>query len=367
MKKYILSILSLLFLNTTYSQVVYDEDFENFTLGNVGTDPDGIIPGQDGWLTECLLPIGSTGSKSNSFFTITNEPSRGKVLTLSSATPPQNEKLIAKKTGLNTLIGQRISGNNVIKFKIDYYTGPQYFYKNSPDWNRIILTYDNNNPNVDNRLFYYQFLPVHGIISVRYNDGVNSYSGISKMDNSIQDPNHSYLPFNTWVTFIVYLDYTNKKIYFETPYFGTVVAGDFLSQSSSTNLIEDFKPSAISVGISTRNSTSTYQILSKYDNIKITALNAVPPEVIALSATNFLSEKFNLYPNPAMDIVNITNSENMFVEQVVIYDVAGKQLSAQNFNNESEIQLNVENLASGVYLLHIKTNEGTAVKRLIKK
>src|SRR5690554_2760702 len=188
------------------------------------------------------------------------------------------------------------------------------------------------------------------------------------MDNSIQDPNHSYLPFNTWVTFIVYLDYTNKKIYFETPYFGTVVAGDFLSQSSSTNLIEDFKPSAISVGISTRNSTSTNQILSKYDNIKITALNAVPPEVIALSATNFLSEKFNLYPNPATNVVNITNGENHLVNQVVIYDVTGKQLSTQIFNNENEIQLNVENLArSGVYLLHIETNEGKAVKKLVKK
>src|SRR5690554_769759 len=363
MKKYILSILSLLFLNTVYSQVLYDENFDSFTLGNLGTDPDGIIPGQGDWLTECVLYL-NYGSKSNSFFTITNEPGKGKVLTLSSDIPPQKENLIAKKTGLNTLIDQRASGNNVIKFEIDYYTGPQHFYKNNPDLNRIILTYDNNNPNLY-RLFHYQFLPIHGVIYVGYNDG-SSYTRIDKLDNSTQDP-YSLLPFNTWVKFIVYLDYTNKKIYFETPYFGTVVAGDFLNQSSSTNLMQDFKPSAISLGMETRNSTSTNQILSKYDNIKITALNAVPPEVIALSATNFLSEKFNLYPNPATNVVNITNSENMFVEQVVIYDVTGKQLSTQAFNNEAEIQLNVGNPTSGVYMLHIQTNEGTAVKKLVKK
>src|SRR5690554_6231791 len=106
-------------------------------------------------------------------------------------------------------------------------------------------------------------------------------------------------------------------------------------------------------------------MVNKYDNIKITALNAVPPYV--LNAENFLAQKFNLYPNPATNIVNITNSENMAVQQIMVYDVAGKELSTQTFNNKSEILLNVENLASGVYLLHIETKEGTAVKKLIKK
>ena len=106
---------------------------------------------------------------------------------------------------------------------------------------------------------------------------------------------------------------------------------------------------------------------NRYDNIKITAINAVPPNVIALSTSEQLSTKFNLYPNPANSVVNITNAENMVVEQVTIYDIAGKQLSTQNFNNEAEIQLNVENLASGTYMLHLQTKQGTAVKKLLKK
>ncbi|SEH59918.1 Por secretion system C-terminal sorting domain-containing protein, partial [Paenimyroides aquimaris] len=39
----------------------------------------------------------------------------------------------------------------------------------------------------------------------------------------------------------------------------------------------------------------------------------------------------------------------------------------QNFNEQTEIQLHVENLASGTYLLHLQTNEGMAVKKLVKK
>jgi len=106
-------------------------------------------------------------------------------------------------------------------------------------------------------------------------------------------------------------------------------------------------------------------MVNKLDNIKITALKAVPPYI--LSTENFLAEKFNVFPNPANNVVNITNNENMFVKEVTVYDTTGKQLSTQSFNNEAEIQLNVENLASGTYLLHLQTNEGTAVKKLVKK
>ncbi|RRA91082.1 T9SS type A sorting domain-containing protein, partial [Paenimyroides viscosum] len=45
----------------------------------------------------------------------------------------------------------------------------------------------------------------------------------------------------------------------------------------------------------------------------------------------------------------------------------GKQLRTHTFNNEAEIQLNVESLASGTYMLHLQTAQGTAVKKLVKK
>ena len=179
------------------------------------------------------------------------------------------------------------------------------------------------------------------------------------------------MSFNAWYRVIIYLDYDNKKIYFQIPNAGSkVFAGDFLKSTNLSNIIEDFHPVNIYLYNTAHRElpAGAYNAIhSKYDNIKITALNAVPPEVIALSVDDVLSEKFKLYPNPATDIVNITNSENMFVEQVAVYDASGKQLNAQTFNNEAAIQLNLENLASGVYLLHIKTNEGTAVKKLVKK
>ncbi|WKW45798.1 T9SS type A sorting domain-containing protein [Myroides sp. JBRI-B21084] len=80
-----------------------------------------------------------------------------------------------------------------------------------------------------------------------------------------------------------------------------------------------------------------------------------------------MATKFNLYPNPATNVVNITNAVNMQVNQITVYTLAGRQVSTQAYNNPAEIHLNVENLASGTYLLYLQTAQGTAVKQFIKK
>ena len=345
MKKYILSILSLLFLNTINSQVLYDETFDNYTLGNLGTDVTGVIPGQGGWHT---LSANLPPNYSNNNYRIVNELNKGKVLEISS-TPTNHAVLIAFKS-LSYNINQRTPGNNVIKFQIDFYPGYQA-NGNTQSRSEISLLSFGSFFDLDYKKLYTFNFNVH-------NGTVVSYD--------ISSP--GYLSFNAWYRVIMYLDYDNKKAYLEIPNAGSkvFVFHNFLADINSSNTIEDFYPATILLYNTVDSSGGINNAVhSKYDNIKITALNAVPPHI--LSATNFLSEKFNLYPNPATNVVNITNSENYLVNQVVIYDVAGKELSTQTFNNESEIQLNVENLASGVYLLHMQTDEGTAVKKLVKK
>ena len=47
--------------------------------------------------------------------------------------------------------------------------------------------------------------------------------------------------------------------------------------------------------------------------------------------------------------------------------MTGKLILTQDFKNQSEIQLNVEAVTSGIYQLYIQTNEGNTVMKLIKK
>src|SRR5690606_35128223 len=292
----------------------------------------------------------------NNLFNIISEVNKGNVLTLSAGTTnPTYVSLVAKKIGLQTLINQRTPGNNVLKLEIDYYTGAQ-LHGSVTYSQQIVLSYDANNNvfSFNNRLAYFAFWSSTGRLDISSKD--------HKAPDSLSG---SILPFNTWVTFIVYLDYNNKKAYFEVPYLNKIAASDFFKNSTSANLIEDFKPTALGLLYTAQNQTPSLYLVNKYDNIKITALQSVPAYV--LNAEDFLAEKFNIYPNPASNVVNITNAENMLVNQVVIYDVAGKLINTQSFKEQAEIQLNVENLASGTYLLHLQTAEGTAVKKLVKK
>ncbi len=358
-KQFLLIMITSLYSHFMAAQVLFNENFDSYTLGNLGTDPTGVTPGQGGWLTEIQF---FKGTKNNNFTNITNETGMGKVLTISSPMPIEAFNMFIKKTGVNNMVDQRTTGNNIIKLELDFFTGSQHNGLQGGEFHTISLAYGGNNAMTNNTLIEYRFVPKTGRATISYYDGVKSIYDL-RLDNITGTT--PVLPFNTWIKFNVYLDYNNKKVYFETPYFNAVAVGDFLSQSTSSNLIQDFKPSVFSYFFSVPALSGPQQMINKLDNIKITALKNVPPEV--LSTNTFLSEKFNRFPNPASDVVNISNSDNMIVNKVDIYDVTGKLINTQKFCNETETQLNVSALNSGTYLLHLKTNEGIAVKKLVKK
>jgi len=51
----------------------------------------------------------------------------------------------------------------------------------------------------------------------------------------------------------------------------------------------------------------------------------------------------------------------------LVYDVAGKQIFTHSYKDKHQVQLNIEELKSGTYFLHIVTDEGTGIKKLVKK
>jgi len=361
-----LAFVTLLLFNSVNAQVLYNENFDFYNLGNLTNDVTGVNPGQGGWITESNDGLGNPGAN---VYSVTNYINKGKVLTFAV---PINIKghFTVRKTKLNTLIDKRKSGNNVIKFELDYYTGPQHRTPpNSQDASIIYLTNSNQlTPISGDILIGFTFNAKYGHVYYECSHGERGIINERRYLNN--DPRaETKLPFYTWIKLNVYLDYNNKKAYFETPYLGTVVVSDFLQLSTSTNLANDdkYKITSVIFQTSTEDQNRSLSTDNKYDNIKLIALDSVPPEVIALSTNEQLSKKFNLYPNPATNIVNITNSENLSVKQVSIYDVAGKLVNTQIFNNEIDIQLNIERLASSTYMLHLQTEEGTAVKKLIKK
>ncbi len=89
--------------------------------------------------------------------------------------------------------------------------------------------------------------------------------------------------------------------------------------------------------------------------------------VTALVVGKLTTDEIKLYPNPTNSILNIDNLSNSQNVNICIIDVTGKILLSHYIHASESLQLNVSDLAQGLYLVEIKSDEGATVhKKFIK-
>jgi len=98
--------------------------------------------------------------------------------------------------------------------------------------------------------------------------------------------------------------------------------------------------------------SSTDHKIAWYENFTILGVDALQaPEV-------------SLYPNPVDQVIDIKLQNNNQIKSISLFDALGRQI----FKKEGAInELNISQLPSGVFFLQIQTNEGIAVKKVIKE
>src|SRR5690606_11549147 len=130
-------------------------------------------------------------------------------------------------------------------------------------------------------------------------------------------------PYNTWLSVELFIDYKYDA--------GSVIGGKIYVYIPALNIFKtaDFTHNEIIELLQLQGGArETLQQAVKYDNIKLTALQTLPSYI--LSTNEFITATFNVFPNPATNVVTITNNENMFVQQVAVYDTTGKLISTQS-------------------------------------
>ncbi|PTX60847.1 putative secreted protein (Por secretion system target) [Kordia periserrulae] len=112
------------------------------------------------------------------------------------------------------------------------------------------------------------------------------------------------------------------------------------------------------------------------DDGSTTFVNVVDPNASAVSGMstfdfNTLSveeqnelSSLSLYPNPASDIVKIQVPNGIQDIQIEVFDNTGKQIPMQLSQDDT---IDVSNIASGLYLIHIMSNDIKTTKKLIVK
>ena len=75
---------------------------------------------------------------------------------------------------------------------------------------------------------------------------------------------------------------------------------------------------------------------------------------------------FIIYPNPATTKVTVSNSRELKGEcRISIVDLDGQQLLEYRSANHKPIELDISQLAPGIFFLRIQTTEGVEVKKLV--
>ena len=135
--------------------------------------------------------------------------------------------------------------------------------------------------------------------------------------------------------------------------------GAFSTADASTNsyVITDLNPE------------TTYEIQVQADcgDGNVSAWATTTATTLADGVNNYLENSVVLYPNPAKEVINVQCTMNEWNGATIeVLDVYGKLL--QTLKADSEItQINVSNLANGMYFVRMTTEQGVVTKRFVKK
>lgn len=76
-----------------------------------------------------------------------------------------------------------------------------------------------------------------------------------------------------------------------------------------------------------------------------------------------------VYPNPAKDFVTVEISGDLEIANIALYDVNGRMVRTNPYSplQSGSVKLDVHDLYSGTYILHLKTADGREIIRKIAK
>lgn len=87
---------------------------------------------------------------------------------------------------------------------------------------------------------------------------------------------------------------------------------------------------------------------------------------IAVGISEYEAQQIQIYPNPTQGSVQwINNSTSLQIDSYQLYDQYGRMLMSAKVANQSET-IDLQELSSGVYLLHLNSENGVIIKKVMK-
>lgn len=335
MKKLLLFISIIGTFIGASAQVLDSDNFNTLTVGNIGTDITGVTPGQGLWQTSV------SGGANTDFQIIDNGAPHGNVLQLTGSSTATGTRFMWKD-GFSDVWGFRDAGNDILQVEYDFFTGPATTSKNTQ---RIMIF------NTDRTKF------LGGLI---FAEDTKIISGLSYYNNAGTLGNFSFNPTsgavvlaaNTWVRMGFSFNLTTGQVLCKAPGLNIAIPGAAMGEAPNEI---DFIVSA-----GTANTVATIGLFDNY-TVSASATDTLLAVNQVITPTNF-----SVAPNPASNVVNIYNNENFEITSVTMTDLNGRVVKQSEFDNVTDVQINIADLSTGIYMMKITSNQGTTIKKIIK-
>jgi hypothetical protein len=80
-----------------------------------------------------------------------------------------------------------------------------------------------------------------------------------------------------------------------------------------------------------------------------------------ISSTTNATKEVSVYPNPARDEVNVVYDKGLEIKNISVVNLIGKVVKYYRATDDSGAKLNIDNMASGVYLINLIDAQGHTV------
>ena len=102
------------------------------------------------------------------------------------------------------------------------------------------------------------------------------------------------------------------------------------------------------------------------NNSNIIGLDTFSVDRPTASTQSFFASNFSVYPNPANNVLNLSVKNGFAINEITMSDINGRTVKTITNSLNSEMEINVSDLTSGVYMLNVKTDEGVATSKFVK-
>lgn len=345
MKKILLLfIISIGF--TLNAQGLLSEDCSFLSLGDVGTDLTGATEGQTGWRVKALA-----GTLLSDMSVIDIGGEYGNAFQLTGSSVSTTATKIIYNTTIADSWATRTINNEIAEVTFDFFTGPVSTSKNSQ---RVAL-YNSTGVVIGGILVVMDTKEVKGI--ARYDNAGTVGNYVFGLGTSATTP--IILESNTWYKLGFSFNKTTGEIKWKE---GTGLFNRFVIGVSTGIDVAHLDLLATSILFSGEvNSVSSVGV---FDNITATATST--DTLLAIEKITDSNSNFSVYPNPVTNLISVSSKNNAAITAVSLTDLKGRIIKNQSFDTVATIEMNVTDLASGMYLMTIVSNEGTATKKIVK-